>query len=256
MVRSVRPAQAELDGKVRGVPGALQQCQQQPAAVVVRERHPDVVKGSGATDGLHEHRTVQSGLKPRRGATTTTGGARPSLRAVMTPSSRPSLLLLPGGLLVGHGLTALALGSMQHTEGWPAGTFEGLVCLSIPLALAALVHAFLAGIRGQVTPIRWAPLAGLQVALFLVIELIEHEASTTTTGLLVVVAGVVGQVTAAAVMYLLVRGAESIGRRTRERSTRVHEDENMDRRWATPSRVRATVRPRSHLRRGPPVAAT
>lgn len=124
------------------------------------------------------------------------------------------LLLLPGGLIGGHAISYSVLDPTGHADVWFAGSMEGLLCVSVPLAVAALVRAVVAGLRDDPAPIRFAPLAALQVVLFLVVEVVEHAGGAAGPSVLLAVAlGVVAQVVAAALLCALVHGATAFGRR-------------------------------------------
>ena len=165
------------------------------------------------------------------------------------------LLLLPAGLIAGHAISYGLLRTPEHTGVLFAGSTEALVCVSVPLAVAAIVRAVIAGLRDEPTPIRFAPQACLQVTLFVLLELLEHAGGAHRPSMMLALAGgIVAQLVAAALLCALVHGATSIGRRTRERRLRPLADSQV------PDWVRATRFGWSaHIlvclrRRGPPVS--
>ena len=87
-----------------------------------------------------------------------------------------SLLLVPVGFVAGHELGytgAAALGSPAVTAGGH-GYLLTLLLVGAPFAFAASARNLLAGLRDELPPVRWATLAGAQVALFAAVELAEH----------------------------------------------------------------------------------
>lgn len=171
--------------------------------------------------------------------------------------SRPSshLLLLPGGLAVGHAISYSVLGPAGHVDVWFAGSVEGLLCVAVPLAVAALVRAVVAGLRDEPAPIRFAPLAALQVALFLVVEVVEHAGSAARPSVLLAVAlGVAAQVVAAALVCALVHGATALGRRARGRRTRPRSDAHAAGQLRPRRSGWSTLLLLPQQRRGPPLA--
>lgn len=164
------------------------------------------------------------------------------------------LLLVPGGLIAGHAISSSALQAPGHGGVWSAGSMEALVCVSIPLALAALVRAALAGLRDEPSPIRFATLAAVQATVFLAVEITEHAGSSFRLSVLLAVAlGVVAQVAAAALLCLLASGAATLGRRTRTRPVRRETDRRVAAQSCETSLGWSTLLLLPRLRRGPPL---
>ena len=164
------------------------------------------------------------------------------------------LLLVPGGLIAGHAISSSALQAPGHGGVWSAGSMEALACVSIPLALAALVRAALAGLRDEPSPIRFATLAAVQATVFLAVELTEHAGSSLRLSVLLAVAlGIVAQVAAAALFCLLASGAATLGRRVRTRTVRRQTDARVAVRGPEMGLGWSTLPLLPRLRRGPPL---
>jgi len=164
------------------------------------------------------------------------------------------LLLVPSGLLAGHAISSSVLQAPGHGEVWSAGSIEGLACVSIPLALAVLVRAALAGLRDEPSPILFAPLAALQVAVFLAVEITEHAGSSARPSVLLTVAvGVAAQVAAAALLCLLASGVATLGRRARTRTVRRQTDTRVAAQGREMGLGWSTLLLLPRLQRGPPL---
>jgi hypothetical protein len=128
-----------------------------------------------------------------------------------------SFLLVPGGFVAGHelGYTAAALLGMPAVPGGAHGYLTVVVLASAPFACAALIRAFLAGLREQLPPVGWRTLAFAQVSLFVAVELAEHGAvglgPVETLAQPAVLLGLVAQVWVAALLYLIVRTSHEAG---------------------------------------------
>lgn len=164
------------------------------------------------------------------------------------------LLLVPGGLIAGHAISSSALQAPGHGEVWSAGSMEALACVSIPLALAAMVRAILAGIRDEPSPIRFTPLAAVQVSVFLAVEITEHAGSSVRPSVLLTVAlGVAAQVVVAALLCVLASGATTLGRRVRTRTVRLETDGRVAAQSRETGLGWSTLLLLPRLRRGPPL---
>lgn len=87
-----------------------------------------------------------------------------------------SLLLVPGGFVAGHELGytgAAALGS-PSVAGAGHGYLLTLLLVGAPFAFAAAARQLLAALRDEFPPVRFRTLAAGQVALFALVEILEH----------------------------------------------------------------------------------
>jgi len=124
-----------------------------------------------------------------------------------------SLLLVPGGFVAGHELGyagAAALGSPAVAAGGH-GYLLTLLLVGAPFAFAAVARNLLAGLRDELPPVRWATLAGAQVALFAAIEVAEHLHAglslPQTVAQPAVLLGLTGQLAVAAVVVAILRSS-------------------------------------------------
>jgi hypothetical protein len=160
---------------------------------------------------------------------------------------RTSLLLLPGGLALGHAFGYVVAGDGHHrAEAVGHGWLGVLVRLAVPLALGALAWSFLGGARElSRRDLRWQRLALQQMALFLAVEVLEHglagygpahvlHAPTTLWG-------VVGQVLAAYFVTQAVGAAYAAGRRVAPRRPTAP-PRTAVRRFPRPAAARAVAR--------------
>lgn len=169
----------------------------------------------------------------------------------MLPRHTPALLLLPSGLLAGHALS-YPLRFRDHAS--LGFSMEALVCISMPFALAALVHAAIAGLRDTAAPVRYRSLALPQVALFLMIEVVEHASSSVrpAAGLMALILGVAAQMLAAAVLCGLAKGAHALGRRARGSRRPGAASTSLPARWRPSHASWSSVLLTPLSRRGPP----
>lgn len=160
---------------------------------------------------------------------------------------RTSLLLLPGGLALGHAFGYVVAGDGHHpAEAVGHGWLGVVVRVATPLAVAALAWSFLGGARElSRRDLRWQRLALQQMALFLAVEALEHglagygpehalHAPTTLWG-------VVGQVLAAYLVTRAVGAAYAVGRRVAPRLAAAPPPPAV-RRFARPAAARAPAR--------------
>lgn len=142
---------------------------------------------------------------------------RPSLRRVGSANLAWGLLLLPGGLGLGHVLgyrmTEGLGGALSVSTGH--GYLGQLGVLAVPLTLAVVARAFVAGTRGEPLPVRFGVLATQQVLLFLAIEVLEHATvgitPASSLGEISLIVGSATQVTIAAAFCWFVRLVSRVG---------------------------------------------
>jgi hypothetical protein len=134
-----------------------------------------------------------------------------------------SLLLLPGGLAVGHALGyagAELLGSTPSING-EHGYLGALLCLGLPFALAVVGRAIAAGTRAEQSPVRPSTLAVAQVLAFAAIEITEHARAgigpIACLRELSFVLGVLAQLVVAWLVCALVRAANRVAAKVSER---------------------------------------
>ena len=172
----------------------------------------------------------------------------------MTPIRPWWLLLVPGGLLAGHAIGSFALLIVGH--GGAAAldsSIESVLCASAPLALAAVMRAAVAGLRNEPMPISFRVLATTQLAVFVLVEVVEHAgANARPSALVALVLGALAQLLAAAILCALVKGAAAVGQRARtSRPPALAATIPRERPWPNQP-VRSTVVPLSLRQRGPP----
>lgn len=125
-------------------------------------------------------------------------------------------MMLPGGLAAGHaiGYQAAAHAGASATTGGH-GYLGQLSLLAVPLTLAVLVRAVVAGIHHELAPLRFRSLAAHQVALYVGVELVEHALSGTDPMSALVerslLLGVVAQLIVAAGFALVVQALRRLG---------------------------------------------
>jgi hypothetical protein len=130
-----------------------------------------------------------------------------------------SVLLLPGGMAVGHVLgyrLAALWGAPAPAPTAGHGYLQALLLLAAPFLTIVLVRSFLGGARaGGITPIRFASLAAAQIGLYVAVELTEFAAAGIDPLAALVepslVIGVVAQVIVAAVLSTFARAAHRAG---------------------------------------------
>jgi hypothetical protein len=169
-----------------------------------------------------------------------------------------ALLMVPGGLVAGHVIGARVAGRFDPASAGAHWDLGLLWVVAVPVTLAVLARAFVAGLRGELAPVRCSTLALQQIALYVGIELVEHLAAGVTPidalaerSLLV---GALTQVVVAGGLALLIGALRGVGRAVasgaQPRSTR----QRSRRPWAVTTRRDA--RPSLVLlcapRRGPP----
>lgn len=169
-----------------------------------------------------------------------------------------SLLLLPGGLVVGHGASyalGAAVGGGGRSRGGH-GFLEPLLCLSVPLSLGVFARALIAGLRAELVSTRFRQVAPMQAVLFAVIELLEHGDTPGTTRAIWMLVGLVAQVAAAALLCAVVRAATAAGAGLRKRRLCAPARAGLPRRAITAGRTlpQLSVALGSLSRRGPPLA--
>lgn len=178
---------------------------------------------------------------------------------MVRPSRLWSLLLVPGGLAVGHAVGyggARLLGVTPSIQG-SHGYLEALLCLAIPFSLAVLGRSVLAGARTELAPVRFGLLAAAQVTGFVAIEVLEHasvgigpSASLREATLLL---GVLAQIGVAWLVCAVLRAASRVAARVlgrRPAPARRHEVAPARPVVCTP---RLPVAVSSLSRRGPPL---
>lgn len=136
---------------------------------------------------------------------------------------RPAfLVMVPAGVLAGHGLAYLAFGhGHEASHHLDHGYLAVVAALAVPLAVAGLATA---GWRpattpvGPTAPVGVAPYAALQAAIFVLQEAVEHAiaghdpASLLDSPLLWT--GLLAQAIVAAGITLAIRAAEAVGSRS------------------------------------------
>lgn len=169
------------------------------------------------------------------------------------------LLLVPGGVVVGHGAACL-VGTLVGGNAplWQAGLMGPLLCLSVPLSFAGLTRALVGGFRAERTTRSLRVLAPGQIVLFLCVELLERAGDSGASRLSWLLVGLAAQLAAAAVLCALSRVAGEVGMKLRERRIAQHP---APRRALVPVAVRSSrlsliLGFESLCRRGPPTAVT
>lgn len=95
---------------------------------------------------------------------------------------RRHLLVLPGGLAIGHlaGSGLLRPGTGSAGEAWASDLVQLLVCVGMPLLLWQVVVAARDGWTGTVTSTNPRALVAQQTGAFIVLELLEHLRAGTS----------------------------------------------------------------------------
>lgn len=170
------------------------------------------------------------------------------------------LMLLPGGLAVGH---LLGYGTTSYAGGAGSASGHGYIAqlsvVAVPVTVAVLVRAFVAGARGDLAGVRFAHLALQQAVLYTGVELVEH--AVDGTGPVEVLAerslflGVVLQVLVAGAFSLLVQLFRQLGVVVASVMRRRGGRRRSSRPWAvvTSADARLLVDVVCVSRRGPPV---
>src|SRR3546814_2381210 len=86
------------------------------------------------------------------------------------------LMLVPAGVVLGHGAACL-IGALvgSSTPMWHSSLIGPLLCLSVPLSLAGLARALVAGLRAEKATRGLRVLAPYQIGLFVCMELLERS---------------------------------------------------------------------------------
>jgi hypothetical protein len=128
-----------------------------------------------------------------------------------------SLMLVPGGVAAGHalGYSAAELAGSSPAVPGGHGYLDVLFRLAVPFTLVVLARAFLSGARHELPPVRFSRLAALQVALFAVVEIVEHGAAgigpAQALGELSLVLGIAAQLLVAGALVRLVHWMRRAG---------------------------------------------
>lgn len=171
------------------------------------------------------------------------------------------MLLLPGGLAAAHAVGYRAA-ALAGTGAGPTAGDHGFVgelgLLAIPITLAVLVRAFVAGLRGELPPVRLRSLVAQQVCLYLAVELVEHAtagihplAALAEAALLV---GVLVHLAVAVGFWLLVWLLQRLGRAVAATASVPDHGPSERRPWVIVSNldIRLPIDVGSVSRRGPP----
>lgn len=167
------------------------------------------------------------------------------------------LLLVPGGLVAGHGAACL-VGTLVGGNAplWQAGLMGPLLCLSVPLSLAGLTRALVGGFRAEQTTRRLRVLAPCQIVLFLCVELLERAGESGASRVSWLLVGLAAQLAAASMLCALSRVVGAVGTKLRER--RMSLDPWPQRALVpvavSPARLSLILGFESLCRRGPPTA--
>lgn len=167
------------------------------------------------------------------------------------------LLLVPGGLLLGHLLGSWALAATGHGPDPALGatSASSLLCVAAPLTVAAVWRGAIVGFRDRPVSSSFRFLVLSQVTVFIGVEVVEHSiALVRPAAILSVLVGAVAQVLAAALLTVLVEGAAMVGRRVRttrrpQRPRLIVGVDTPFRSWLRSTDIAGMVRPR-----GPPRA--
>ena len=214
---------------------------------------------SDISDSVPRCQALAIAEQQNHGARWSRGGVRALASTAMVASRSWSLLLVPGGLVAGHGAVG-ALGSLVGAPpftGWDGSVLGALLCLSVPLSLAVFTRALVAGLPTETVPSLFRLLAPVQASLFLAIELYERGGQAASSGAAWVLVGVVAQIGVAAVSCALVRALDAAGARLRQRR-HVMSARATSRHAIVVSCVRlgSVLGLESLSRRGPPLLAT
>ena len=134
-----------------------------------------------------------------------------------------SLLLLPGVLVTGRVLgdaCAEGLGSARSIDAGH-GYLGALGCIGLPLTLAVLARAVVAGMRSEREPVSFAALALPQVLVFATFEVVEHVhagvGAASTVRELSFLLGLVAQLAVAWMVCAFLRAANRAVRKVVQR---------------------------------------
>ena len=171
-----------------------------------------------------------------------------------------ALLLLPGGLAAGHTLGYWAAGASGSTPSLTTshGYLGDLTALAVPFTVAVVLRVFTSGARGEALPLRLAPLAAMQVLLYVAVELAEHLGAGMTAAESLaepsMLVGALAQVLIAAGLWLGLRLVHRAGEAVSAARVRPHTRRARPPRWviATPTWATPIVDGGSLSRRGPP----
>jgi hypothetical protein len=129
-----------------------------------------------------------------------------------------SVLLLPGGMAIGHVLgyrLAALWGAPAPAPTGGHGYLQALLLLAAPFVTIVLVRSFLGGARAGITPIRFVSLAAAQIGLYMAVEVTEFAAAGISPLASLVepslVIGVLAQVIVAGLLSTFARAAHRAG---------------------------------------------
>lgn len=171
-----------------------------------------------------------------------------------------ALLLLPGGLAAGHTLGYWATGAGGWTPSLTTGHgyLGDLTTLAVPFTGAVVLRGFVSGARGEALPVRFGPLAAMQVLLYVAVELAEHVAAgMSPTASMVepsMLVGALAQVLIAGGLWFGLRLVHRAGEAVSAARARPRARRPRPWRWVVPVPTWAhpTVHTGSLSRRGPP----
>ena len=170
-------------------------------------------------------------------------------------------LSIPLGFVLGHLLAyGLACDESAEVEAAAHGYFESLSGSAVPLGLFAILLAVLQGRQGQKFQLRTSKLCGQLVAVYVVIEIIEHLSIGLSPGEIVtektLTVGVLVQIGIGIGIGLLLRAGHRLGELLSEGTAHCHDGHVDAPLVPTHQIVRLWLR-RSSLRlRGPPIRIT
>jgi hypothetical protein len=151
-------------------------------------------------------------MSPRRPEAAAVGRYPSSVRS----SRLWALLMLPGGLVAGHVIGARIAGRFDPVSAGAHWDLGLLWVIAVPITLAVLARAFVAGLRGELAPVRYSTLALQQIALYVGIELVEHLAAGVTPAEALaersLLVGALTQVLVAGGLALLIGALRRVGR--------------------------------------------
>jgi hypothetical protein len=171
-----------------------------------------------------------------------------------------SILVVPFGLVAGHVLgyrLALLIGSDPAAAGGH-GHLTAIWVATVPLSVAVVVRAVIGGLRAELAPVRFVPLAGAQIGAYVAMELVEHAAAGISLAESVrdpsLALGIVAQVAVAWLLWRVVRSVHEIAARfTRDREAMATSSPRV---WRPVPLLRGAARVTSGSisQRGPPLA--
>jgi hypothetical protein len=169
-----------------------------------------------------------------------------------------ALLMLPGGLAAGHAIGARVAGRFDPVSAGAHWDLSLLWVIAVPVTLAVLARAFVAGVRGELAPVRFSTLTAQQIALYVGIELIEHlTAGVTPAEALAqwsLLVGALTQVLVAGGLALLIGALRRVGHAVAGAAPPRRAHRQARRPWAVTTRRDARALPvvRCAPHRGPP----